>query len=225
MCVASASAPPGNADALELRRRLEERLGLESPRHPDPRGREQRDASLAVDHEERDANVSGLVVLGPRDHRDVVSRRAPELLERLAVAGSRPPSRRRPRTHRTRSRSRHAAASSAIAGRIRVQSRHGLRWTGTGEAGPVSAGPAAVSRGPASGRPARSMGATLPNHAASRARLTRSRISFGFMATSSLRSGFPGAPQRRSGTGARTRGRLHDEPRGLRVQPTPLPGG
>ena len=77
-----------NADALELRRRLEER-GASSARATQTRAVGSSDTcSLAVDDEERHANVARLVVRRSRDDRDVVPRRAPELLERLAASGN-----------------------------------------------------------------------------------------------------------------------------------------
>jgi hypothetical protein len=72
----------GHADPLELRGRLEERTSVQPLRDPHARARKRDHTLLRVDDEERDSDVPGLVIRSPRDDRDVVAGRSPELLER-----------------------------------------------------------------------------------------------------------------------------------------------
>jgi hypothetical protein len=77
----------GDADSLEVGRGLEERLVLEPAGHPDPRRGQRHGTPLLVDHEEHHANATRLEARGTGHHGDVVTGRAPELLERLPAPG------------------------------------------------------------------------------------------------------------------------------------------
>jgi hypothetical protein len=181
----------GHADPLELPLCLEEGRSIERVRNEDLCGRKRDGAALRVHDEERHAYVARLVVRRAGDDRHVVTGRSPELLERGAPAGLGSGCR--------------CVVGSAAPRREQQARQHGQCRSR------AHTRPSVAARFLASVRPGMVLAPTaLTEPRRNQGEVDEQQIQPRLHCHLLSRSGFPGAPQRRSGRDVRLHVRHRD---------------